>query len=508
MRINSVSFKMAFMTIVGSLVIIISVLSVNLVDQQYLFRESLRERSKTIARTIDAFVNIDEAIDYTGQEKIITVFNDFIKNSSMLILQTNIESITINLVTDPDGDGLGTLHVVASTNPNLIGNASKYQSINSHSYNEGMLWSERLDEGGNYLVIMPFEALAKDGQYYRIGTYELIISMEKEIHAFEQETQNMILSYIIILITLAIGLLIAIRTIFVKPIRLLRDAAKDIGEGNLDKKVEIKSKDELGDLADAFNKMAKDLKESRIKIEDYNEILEKLLDQKDEFIGQLGHDLKNPLQPLVGLLPILIEQEKNPKTKETLEVMNKNAEYMRDLISNTLQLAKLRSSKIKFDIENVNLKDELDYVIASQNLSLKENEMKIENKINKNIIVQADKLRLAEIFKNLISNAIKYKADKNGKIIIDATVNIDERDVTISVSDNGIGMTKDQLKKIFDEFYKADRFSNEERSSGLGLAIVKRIVESHGGHIWVDSAGHGRGSTFYFTLKIETGKTI
>ena len=165
MRINSVSFKMAFMTIVGSLVIIISVLSVNLVDQQYLFRESLRERSETIARTIDAFVNIDEAIDYTGQEKIITVFNDFIKNSSMLILQTNIESITINLVTDPDGDGLGTLHVVASTNPNLIGNASKYQSINSHSYNEGMLWSERLDEGGNYLVIMPFEALAKDGQY-------------------------------------------------------------------------------------------------------------------------------------------------------------------------------------------------------------------------------------------------------------------------------------------------------------------------------------------------------
>ena len=504
MKINSISFKLATISVLMSALLVAGLIAINAQDQEFYFKETLEERSKTIARTIDAFLNIKTFLDYGDQEKTIDALNDFILNSSQLIDQTNIESITINLVTDPQGDELGELYVVASTDSKLIGNFSNYHLKSAYSYLKGTMLIEKLGDEFNYLVIMPIEVLAKNGEYYRIGTYELIVSMEKEINAFEEKTQNTLKIYFMVLICFIVAIYIILHYLFVKPILLLSDLAKDIGKGKLDVKVEIKYKDEIGDLANAFNKMANKLKESRIKIEDYNKILERLIEQKDEFIGQLGHDLKNPLQPLVGLLPILIEQEKNPETKETLQVMNKNVEYMSNLISNTLQLAKLRSSNIKFDMEDINLKEEVDDIIVSQSLIIQDNKIVIENTIDKDIVVQADKLRLVEVFKNLITNSIKYTPDTGGKLIIDAKK---EKDiVTVSIKDTGIGMTKDQIKKIFDEFYKADRFSSEEKSSGLGLAICKRIIERHGGCIWVDSLGLGKGSTFYFTLKLGEGK--
>ena len=183
--------------------------------------------------------------------------------------------------------------------------------------------------------------------------------------------------------------------------------------------------------------------------------------------------------------------------------MNKNVEYMRDLIFDTLKLAKLRSSNIEFNTEELNLKEISDDVIESQKLYLKENKIEIENKIKDDVFVEADKLRLAEVFKNLITNSVKY-TDKGGKITLDAT---EEKDiVTVSIKDTGIGMNEEQLKKVFDEFYKADRQSSDYYSTGLGLAICKRIVDKLGGKIWVESPGEGKGSTFYFTLKNKKRK--
>jgi len=111
-------------------------------------------------------------------------------------------------------------------------------------------------------------------------------------------------------------------------------------------------------------------------------------------------------------------------------------------------------------------------------------------------------LILGELLNNLITNSIKYTPDIGGKITIDAKV---ERDmVTVSVKDMGIGINKAELDQIFDEFFKVDVSRHDLDSSGLGLSICKRIVEIHGGKIWVESPGEGKGATFYFTLK--TGK--
>jgi len=113
------------------------------------------------------------------------------------------------------------------------------------------------------------------------------------------------------------------------------------------------------------------------------------------------------------------------------------------------------------------------------------------------------KLRLTEVFNNLINNSIKY-LQESGKIIFD--VKYDDNFVIVSVEDNGMGMTEKQKNKIFDEFYKADTSRHDFDSSGLGLPICKRIVEKHGGRIWVESNGIGKGSKFYFTLPINQKK--
>lgn len=331
------------------------------------------------------------------------------------------------------------------------------------------------------------------------------------------------------------------------PIGELTKGVRTMSSGTLGYKVDIASKDEIGELATAFNTMSADLKISRDNLEQYSknleklvaertaeleektrhleqinqdltvareelnilnknlekrvqertEEVEKLLKQKDEFITQLGHDLKNPLGPLINLLPFLEEKEADSAKKEMLTVLHRNADYMKNLVVKTLELAVLNSPNTRFSIEQLNLFNEVAQIIENKKILFDENIVKILNKINRTISVKADRLRLEELLTNIFENSVKYS--KNGcKITIDAEQADDL--VKISVADNGIGMTREEISRIFDEFYKADSARHEIQSTGLGMSICKRIVEKHGGSIWVESPGPGRGTTVFFTL--------
>ncbi len=496
-KINvSLSVKLTLIVISLSAISIIAVTYVNINSQEKFFWDQHYQKAASLLQAIHSTIGDENNLN--NQEILEEKINQYV-NSTHPAVRDDIKKITISCPDNQD-----EIIIIYSTDKDLIGSKPDYYKYHSLCYQ-----SRKSDEDDYYFIVtddkndlIMISTLNLSGGVF--GTSELVLSMQEAYAKFDNQVRTLIFISIICLFIIIFAFLILLRRFIVTPIIKFRDSAKIIGKGNLDIKVNIKSKDELGELATAFNQMAKDLKESRDKIHEYNKILENLIKQKDEFIGQLGHDLKNPLQPLVGLLPMLIEEEKDPEIKEALQVMNKNVEYMRDLIFKTLQLAKLRSANIHFDIQDINLYNEVENVIVSQKMMLEENKIDIENKIDNNIIVQADKLRLSELFKNLITNSVKYTPDTGGKIIIDAEVK--DKDVTISVQDTGIGMTEDQLDKVFDEFYKANRFSSEYDSSGLGLAISKRIVEKHGGKIWVKSPGPGRGSVFYFTLRLRNVK--
>jgi len=284
-------------------------------------------------------------------------------------------------------------------------------------------------------------------------------------------------------------------------------------EKMLDKKIEqlktnkfamLNMLEDLQETIEAVGRAEKEIKELNRdlekKVKHRTVEVEMLLKQKDEFINQLGHDLKTPLTPLVTLTPLIKKRIKDPESEEILDVIINNVEYMKNLIYKTLELARLNSPRVKFDIIETNLLTEASKIIENKLITLKEKDVVIENNIKGDIIVKADTLRLGEVFNNLIGNSIKYMP-KGGTITFDAKT--EEDVVTVSITDTGVGMTKEQLNQIFDEFYIADESRHDRVSSGLGLPICKRIVEKHNGKIWAESKGEGKGSTFYFTLKTK-----
>ena len=233
------------------------------------------------------------------------------------------------------------------------------------------------------------------------------------------------------------------------------------------------------------------------KVKERTEEIEKLLKKKEELIHQLSHDLKTPLTPLNTLLPLAKDLTKNPKAKELIDVCIKNVDYMKNLVTRILQLSRI-DAITKPEIENVNLLEEVKKVIDSNSHYLEMNNINVEVMVDEDVVVRADRLRLKEVFNNLITNAVKYSPN-GGTITIGAEKQ--GKEVKIFVRDTGIGLTEEQKKRVFDEFYKADESRQDFYSTGLGLTICKGIVEKHGGKIWAESEGLGKGSTFYFTLK-------
>ncbi|MDV2480697.1 PAS domain-containing sensor histidine kinase [Methanoculleus sp. Wushi-C6] len=231
--------------------------------------------------------------------------------------------------------------------------------------------------------------------------------------------------------------------------------------------------------------------------------VEKLLAQKDEFISQLGHDLKTPLTPLVALMPRIIEREQDPSLRRLLEIAGHNVTYMKDLVQKTLQLARMNSLYIELDLEPLDLRAELESAIRNYTAPSRAKAITLANNVPPGLVVRADRVLLGEVFNNLLANAVKYMQNETGTITVDAAR--DGKTVLVSVRDTGIGMTREQLEKAFIEFYKADTSRHDLESPGLGLTICRRIVERHGGRIWAESDGEGRGSTIIFTLEAIDG---
>ncbi len=225
--------------------------------------------------------------------------------------------------------------------------------------------------------------------------------------------------------------------------------------------------------------------------------IEALLQQKNELILQLGHDLKTPLTPLLAILPYIIKYESDEKLKGLLEVVLNEVRNMRDMVFHILEIAKFQSHDFHLESHEMDLKQLIDAIISSTRLTTDKSQLVFENTIPNGIIIKSDRMYLNSLFLNLIDNAVKY-TNSDGIIKVNAEVKIDE--VVISVKDNGIGIKQADLEKIFTEFFKVDPSRHERESFGLGLSIAKKITEKLNWRIWACSEGPGLGSTFYVAI--------
>jgi len=234
------------------------------------------------------------------------------------------------------------------------------------------------------------------------------------------------------------------------------------------------------------------------------ENLKEITKLKSEFLRRASHELKTPLISIKGfsdLILSLYEDQLDTPIISKLKEINDGCERLQNIINNLLKASRLESPELKPKLQKEDLSflikfcvHELESLAETRNQSIK---LDIDSKLYANI----EKEEIHDVLSNLLTNAIKYTPPM-GKIEIKTEVKGDS--VVVSVKDNGIGFTDEQKTKIFQQFGKIERYGQGLDlgidGTGLGLYISKRIVESHGGQIWMESEGKNKGASFYFTL--------
>ena len=225
---------------------------------------------------------------------------------------------------------------------------------------------------------------------------------------------------------------------------------------------------------------------------------------KDDFLSVTTHELKTPLIPIKSQAQLLLAGDYgklNRKQEKAVEMIYRNEENLNILTGEVLDVAKIKSNKFLLMVEKIDLSKIITYVINDLKNLAKEKNITISLRRFPEIPpIKADKLRIVQVLNNLIDNAMKFTAE-NGKMSIE--VKSAKKLITVKVKDTGIGINPKNFEKLFLPFFQIDNSLNRKyRGTGLGLAICRGIIEAHGGKIWVESAGEGKGSTFCFTLPV------
>jgi PAS domain S-box-containing protein len=233
----------------------------------------------------------------------------------------------------------------------------------------------------------------------------------------------------------------------------------------------------------------------RRRIEDELKKSERL---KTEFMNIAAHELKSPVTPIKGYLDLIIsDKNADEKIKNWAKVSLRNAERLLRLVNDILDVSRLDTDTMRFDMEKLNTVEILNELAEDMRASIEGKGLKFIVNIPKELPnLMGDKHRLSQVLKNLLVNAIKFT--DNGSI----TLSAEKKDqyIEVYVKDTGIGISQDELKKIFNKFYQA--YTGDDRKNegtGLGLFICKQILHKHNGDIWVESE-LGRGSSFYIKL--------
>jgi signal transduction histidine kinase/ActR/RegA family two-component response regulator len=223
--------------------------------------------------------------------------------------------------------------------------------------------------------------------------------------------------------------------------------------------------------------------------------------RKDDFLAMLGHELRNPLAPIVTAVDLL---KLNQTASRECDVIERHSQHLVRIVDDLLDISRVTRGHVELRDERVTLSSVLQRAVemASPLISRHRHQLDVEDATG--IVLQGDPIRLAQIFGNLLTNAAKF-TPSGGRIAVVVTKTSDR--VRVTVRDTGCGIAADQLQRIFEPFVQADRARDELRGGlGLGLAIVRNLVERHGGAIAVHSEGRGLGAAF--TVELPTAAVI
>ena len=281
-----------------------------------------------------------------------------------------------------------------------------------------------------------------------------------------------------------------------RPLNQLKDATKNIKDGNLDFVIEADERDEIGQLCIGFEEMRQRLKESA------EEKLQFDADNK-ELISNISHDLKTPITAIKGYVEGIMDgvADTPQKMDRYIHTIYNKANDMDRLINELTFYSKIDTNRIPYTFSKINVADYFGDCAEEVGMDLEAKNILFSyyNYCDESVIIIADAEQMKRVINNIISNSIKYMDKPQGKI------NIRIKDVgdfiQVEIEDNGKGIAQKELPYIFDRFYRTDSSRNSAQGgSGIGLSIVKKIIEDHGGKIWASSK-LGTGTVMNFVLR-------
>lgn len=305
-----------------------------------------------------------------------------------------------------------------------------------------------------------------------------------------KEARNSVFRYF--LVSVGAAVIIAVLLVYIfslrlsRPLKQIKNAAARISNGEFEKRLDIRSRDEIGELAKAFNQMAV--------------ALQNLEEMRRGFIANVSHELRTPMTSIRGFIEGILDGTIPPERQNHyLTIVRDETNRLNRLVNDLLDLAKMEAGELKLNIMPVDINELLRKCVIKLETLLLEKELTVDADFEEDdMLVKADADAIERVVYNLMHNAIKF-TPAGGNIKLMTRAQKDK--VEVEVSDNGVGIDEEELDMIWDRFYKSDKSRGRDKTgTGLGLAIVRNIINEHGQKIRVESKP-GEGTAFTFTLE-------
>jgi signal transduction histidine kinase len=319
-------------------------------------------------------------------------------------------------------------------------------------------------------------------------------------------------------LAVGVGLSVLLARRLVRPVKQIRTAAARIGAGAYDERIELRRRDELGGLADELNGMAASLQASvqglEQRVEERTRELQQALAElsrkgrqlevasqhKSDFLANMSHELRTPLNAIIGFSQVLRQEmfgQVNEKQAEYLDDILSSGNDLLSLINDVLDLSKVEAGQVQLEVAPFSLREALERGVVMVRERATKDGVDVALATAPEVdVIEGDERRIRQVIFNLLANAVKFTPAGGAVGVSAEQVN---GEVRVSVTDTGPGIAIEDHERIFEEFQQTDAGVEQGEGTGLGLALSKRLVELHGGRVWVDSE-LGKGSTFVFTL--------
>jgi signal transduction histidine kinase len=352
----------------------------------------------------------------------------------------------------------------------------------------------------------------------RLGVFAVLLPQNYVLESSQHSRNDYVIVYS--LATIAVVLLgILIARLIVNPLAKLVRVSRDIANGDLSRRTEIRTRDEIGVLASTFDDMTEHLQQRTLELEKTNQLLEQMDRTKTRFIQVSAHELRTPLTIVQGYAQLIeVKAKDDPQFSKYTAGILEGTNRMVDIIDNMLDVSRIETNQLTVMPVNVQIAQILEKVrqIFEQGLEQRRLTLTMEG-IDTLPAIQGDKDLLYKLFYHVIMNAIKFTPD-GGNIYVSGCVNGETSgrpQVEITVQDSGIGIDPQNHELVFEKFYQTGEIMLHSSGKtkfkgggpGLGLAIARGIVNAHGGRIWIESPGYNEvtnpGTTVFIWLPVN-----